>query len=53
VGVRVEYGTGLEELRYYFILRRDLGFKLEYNPVATLPDHVGRMLNGLIKSMRI
>jgi four helix bundle protein len=42
----------LEELRYYFILCRDLGYKLEYDSVATQADHIGRMLNGLIQSIR-
>ncbi len=41
----------LEELRYYFILCRDLGYKLEYDRVATQADQIGRMLNGLIKSI--
>jgi four helix bundle protein len=42
----------LEELRYYFILCRDLGYRLEYESLATQADHVGRMLTGLIKSTR-
>jgi len=41
----------LEELRYYFILCRDLGYKLEYEKVAKQADDVGRMLGGLIKSI--
>jgi four helix bundle protein len=43
----------LEELRYYFILCRDLGYRVEYDSLAAQADHVGRMLNGLIKSMRV
>lgn len=43
----------LEELRYYFILCRDLGYKLDYDSLAAQADRVGRMLNGLIKSMRV
>jgi four helix bundle protein len=42
----------LEELRYYFILCRDLGYKLEYDSLAEQADHIGRMLNGLIRSVR-
>ncbi len=42
----------LEECRYYFILCRDLGYKLEYDSLATRADRVGRMLTGLIRSMR-
>ncbi len=41
----------LEELRYYFILCRDLGYKIEYNAVAEQADQAGRMLNGLIRSV--
>ncbi len=42
----------LEELRYYFILCRDLGYKLEYAPMASQADQIGRMLTGLVKSIR-
>ncbi len=42
----------LEELRYYFILCRDLGYKLEYDSMARQTDQVGRMLTGLIRSVR-
>ncbi|MGD0693930.1 MAG: four helix bundle protein [Terriglobia bacterium] len=42
----------LEELRYYFILCRDLGYKLEYESVASQADQIGRMLTGLVKSLR-
>lgn len=41
----------LEELRYYFILCRDLGYKVEYDSVAGQADHVSRMLHGLMKSV--
>jgi four helix bundle protein len=41
----------LEELRYYFILCRDLGYKLDSPALADQADHIGRMLTGLIKSM--
>ncbi len=42
----------LEELRYYFILCRDLGYKLGYAPMADQADQIGRMLTGLVKSVR-
>jgi four helix bundle protein len=41
----------LEELRYYFILCRDLGYKLQFDPLNNDAQRVGRMLNGLIKSV--
>lgn len=44
--------ASLKELRYYFILCRDLGYKLEYDSVATQADRVGRMLPGLIRSIK-
>lgn len=40
-----------EELRYYFILCRDLGYKLQYDLVAQGADRIARMLTGLIKSL--
>ncbi len=43
----------LQELRYYFILCRDLGYELEYDSMARLADHVGRILSGLIRSARV
>jgi four helix bundle protein len=44
--------ASLEELRYYFILCRDLGHKLEFEVMARQADQVSRMLHGLIKSVR-
>jgi four helix bundle protein len=41
----------LEELRYYFILCRDLGYKLQFEALNDDAQRVGRMLNGLIKSV--
>jgi four helix bundle protein len=41
----------LEELRYYFILSRDLGYKLLYDLVAEEADRIARVLTGLIKSL--
>lgn len=43
--------SSLEELRYYFILCRDLGYKLQYDLLAEEADHIARMLTGLIKSL--
>ena len=40
----------LEELRYYFILCRDLGYRLQFDPLNSNAERAGRMLNGLIKS---
>lgn len=42
----------LEELRYYFILCRDLGYKIEYDSMAGKADEISRMLHGLINSVR-
>jgi len=42
----------LEELRYYFILCRDLGYELEHESVASQADQIGRMLTGLLRSLR-
>ncbi|HEV2351622.1 MAG TPA: four helix bundle protein [Terriglobia bacterium] len=42
----------LEELRYYFILCRDLAYKIEYDPMADKADEISRMLYGLIHSVR-
>jgi four helix bundle protein len=41
----------LEELRYYFILCRDLGYKLQFDALNSDAERVGRMLNGLIRSV--
>ena len=44
--------ASLEELRYYFILCRDLGYKLEYDSMAAHLDDVSRMLYGLVTSVQ-
>ncbi len=41
----------LEELRYYSILCRDLGFDLRAETLPDRIDQVGRMLTGLIRSV--
>lgn len=43
----------LEELRYYLILCRDLGYKVDYSSMAAQADQVGRMLTGLIKAVLV
>jgi len=40
----------LEELKYYFILSKDLGYVLSNDDLMTQSETVGRLLNGLIKS---
>ena len=42
----------LEELRYYFILVNDLGYKINLEEINNRIDQVSRMLSGLIKSVR-
>ena len=37
----------LEELRYFFILSRDLGYTIGYESLETAADKVGRMLYSL------
>jgi four helix bundle protein len=41
----------LEELRYY--LCRDLGYRVDYESLAEQAELVGRMLTGLINSVRV
>jgi four helix bundle protein len=41
----------LEELRYYFILCRDLGYKIESELLAGQAERIGRMLTGLINAV--
>lgn len=43
--------ASLEELRYYFILCRDLGFKLEYEELSQRTERIGKMLTALTKSI--
>jgi four helix bundle protein len=42
----------LEELRYYFILANDLGLTNENQELLNSVEEVGKMLTGLIKSIR-
>ena len=42
----------LEEVRYYFILCRDLSYAVPFEVLVDRADRVGRMLTGLINSLR-
>jgi four helix bundle protein len=44
--------SSLEELRYYLVLCRDLGFQIEPNRLPDRIEQAGRMLTGLIRSVR-
>jgi len=44
--------SSLEELRYYTLLCRDLGFQMETDHLPEHIDQAGRMLTGLIRSIR-
>lgn len=44
--------SSLEELRYYFILCRDLGYKVDYETLAKEADQIGPMLTGLVRSVK-
>jgi four helix bundle protein len=44
--------ASLEELRYYFVLCRDLGYGFDYESLSQKAEHVARMLSGLVKSVR-
>lgn len=43
--------SSLEELHYYFILCRDLGYKFDHHRLVDDADQVARMLHGLIGSL--
>lgn len=43
--------SSLEELRYYLILSRDLGYTIDYEELMEHADRVARMLAGLMKSI--
>jgi four helix bundle protein len=45
--------SSLEEVRYYLILCRDLGFKIEHDSLPERTEQVGRMLHGLMKSVSL
>jgi four helix bundle protein len=44
--------ASLEELRYYFILCRDLGFSIDYENLTSQADQIGKMLYALVRSTR-
>jgi four helix bundle protein len=41
----------LDELRYYFILCRDLSYRVDYNHMSAEAEEESRMLYGLIRSI--
>jgi four helix bundle protein len=41
----------LEELRYYLILARDLGYRRDTESLMAATTEIGRMLHGLIKAV--
>ena len=43
--------SSLEELRYYTLLCRDLGFQMQPDHLPERLDQAGRMLTGLIRSI--
>lgn len=42
----------LEEVRYYFILCRDLGYKIDFELLNEQAERIGRMLTGLMRSVK-
>ena len=42
--------SSLEELKYYFVLSKDLGYISTNNELVAQSETVGRLLNGLITS---
>lgn len=42
----------LEEVRYCFILCRDLKYRIEYDSLNDQADHIGRMLTNLMRAIR-
>jgi four helix bundle protein len=43
--------SSLEELRYYLVLCRDLGFEIQPKDLPDRIEQAGRMLTGLIRSV--
>lgn len=46
-----EARSAVEELRYYFILCRDLGYTIEYEKFAQTGEQLARMVGGLVGSI--
>ena len=42
----------LEEVRYYFMLCRDLRYKIDFELLNEQAERVGRMLTGLMRSVK-
>lgn len=47
-----ESQSGIEALKYYLILARDLEFIKESDELISAVDEVGRMLTGLVRSTK-
>jgi four helix bundle protein len=45
--------AALEELRYFFILCRDLKYPLNHEELAYQGDQVARMISGLVRSIAV
>lgn len=46
-----EARASVEELRYYFILCRDLGYTINFDELATQGEQLARMVGGLVGSI--
>lgn len=44
--------TAIEEVKYYLILAKDLGYIKEQEELMIAVDEIGRMLTGLVRSTR-
>ena len=44
--------ASLEELRYYFLLCRDLGYEIQYSEFSEKGERLARMLQGTINAIR-
>ncbi|MDJ0862056.1 MAG: four helix bundle protein [Gammaproteobacteria bacterium] len=44
--------ASLEELRYYFLLCRDLGYEIQYDELSAKAERLARMLQGAINAIR-
>ncbi len=44
--------ASLEELRYYFLLCRDLGYDIHYRELSEKAERLARMLQGAINAIR-
>ena len=51
LGLYREARAAVEELRYYFILCRDLGYTIEFEKFAAAGEQLARMAGGLVGSI--